>query len=263
MLSPARRLRPICLLLAPLFLVSCATEPSKEASGTALGALAGALLGSAVSNKDDRAKGVLIGAIAGAYIGNRIGNYLDEQDRQRLAMSTQQTIATGQPQSWTNKQTGVSAKTSVASANVEQKSINIKVLKDRVQEVPPLELLGESRLVNKTANVRGGPGTDYVVVDSLPAGQNVMVVGKVEDGDWYMISQGGAASGFVHASLIASKPAPSPAVPSAAPAGAVEDTVVNASRTCRVVVQEVQLKDGRTVNEEVRACQGPNGWEIV
>jgi surface antigen len=33
-------------------------------------------------------------------------------------------------------------------------------------------------------------------------------------------------------------------------------------KPCRTIKQEVVLKDGNTVSDTVRACRGPNGWEV-
>jgi len=35
-----------------------------------------------------------------------------------------------------------------------------------------------------------------------------------------------------------------------------------AGKPCRTIKQEVVLRDGRTVSDTVRACRGPNGWEV-
>jgi hypothetical protein len=34
-------------------------------------------------------------------------------------------------------------------------------------------------------------------------------------------------------------------------------------RKCRTVKQEVVLKDGSVLSDTVRACMGPNGWQVV
>jgi surface antigen len=33
-------------------------------------------------------------------------------------------------------------------------------------------------------------------------------------------------------------------------------------KPCRTIKQEVVLKDGNVVNDTVKACRGPNGWEV-
>lgn len=65
------------------------TKASNTAKGAGIGALAGAVLGAAVSH-DDRGKGALIGATVGAAAGGGWGYYRDKQEeklRQELAGS--------------------------------------------------------------------------------------------------------------------------------------------------------------------------------
>lgn len=67
-------------------LVGCQTMESKTGSnqtkGAGVGALAGAILGAAVSNGDDRVKGLLVGAALGGAVGSGVGHHLDEQEQQ-------------------------------------------------------------------------------------------------------------------------------------------------------------------------------------
>ncbi len=258
----SKKTRIAAILVVSLTVSGCAeTVPmSKAQIGAAVGALTSAAVGVSVSN--DKGKGALVGGLVGAGIGKA----LDEQDKKRLAASTQQTIATGAPQSWSNPETGVSAKTEVKSTVAQQEQRQIPVLKGKVQQVPPLEFIGEDYTALKAANVRGGPGTGYEVVSKLATGANTRVVGKVVNQPWYMVSENNVGGGFVSADLL--KPAPLAATPDAAPAvetpaaDITQATVVGTS-TCRVVTQQVTLKDGKTSSEDVTACRGPNGWEIM
>jgi len=78
------------LILALIFsLASC----TKEESGTLLGAVGGALLGSAITG--DSAVGVAVGTLAGAYIGRDIGKKLEEADQQKMYQTTQGALETG------------------------------------------------------------------------------------------------------------------------------------------------------------------------
>jgi len=71
---------------ASLMIAGCTTDPytgEQKVSKAAMGATAGALLGAAVSSKDDRAKG----AVIGAAVGGGAGYYFDRQEqilRQKL-----------------------------------------------------------------------------------------------------------------------------------------------------------------------------------
>lgn len=236
----------------------------KTKMGAVIGVAAGAAIGASVAD-DNKAAGILIGGLVGGLVGGKIGAMLTERDKQRLAQSTQETIRTGEAQTWTNPETGVKATTVVKEETVSPpKQVQIPVLKNKVQQLPPLDFIGEDYSTTANVNVRGGPGTDYVVVDKLAQGQATRVVGKVVGADWYMISKNNAGSGFVAGSLLKPAPATAPpvATPPAAPAGEVTNASVAATSTCRVVTQEVS-KDGQTTSQNVKACRGPNGWEIV
>ncbi|MDF1692789.1 MAG: OmpA family protein [Zhongshania sp.] len=75
------------LLIATVFATACSIDPytgeektSNTAKGAGWGALGGAVLGAAVSSKDDRKKGALQGAVVGAAAGGGYGYYMDRQE---------------------------------------------------------------------------------------------------------------------------------------------------------------------------------------
>lgn len=257
----------VVMLASSLSVAGCKTleTMSKEDFGTAAGAIAGAILGNKAGG-DNKELATVLGAAAGAYLGKTIGRMLDERDRQRLAQSTFETLQTGQAQSWHNPETGVTAKTSVKQTSTQKEQVEVKVLKDKVKEVPPMDFIGEEYSAKGKVNVRGGPGTDYVVVDELAAGEHINVVGKVTGKSWYMISRSGVGSGFVYDSLLTAVPMENWSVAKSetpVPEQEVQTAAVTATRDCRVVSQEVTLDSGKSAIEEVTACRGPNGWEIV
>ncbi|VAW78077.1 hypothetical protein MNBD_GAMMA15-1112 [hydrothermal vent metagenome] len=260
-------LRVIATAGLALTLMSCESVEglSKENLGTALGAVAGAVIGSKVGG-DNKTLAIALGAAGGAYLGKTIGRMLDERDQQRLAASTLETLRTGEEQSWHNPETGVTAKTSVKESSTQHQQLQVRVLKDKVKEIPPMELVGEEYSTGKSVNVRGGPGTNYVVVDKLAAGERIHVVGKVVDKPWYMISRGGVGGGFVYSNLLTAVPVEDWSIAETetpAPDSAVETVAVATTSDCRVVTQNITLKNGKSATEEVTACRGPNGWEIV
>ncbi len=97
--------------LLALALAGCASNAGpKENTGTAGGAIAGALIGSAIGGgPGERLGAALAGAAIGGLIGNRIGASLDEQDR-RLAYEAQMRALeqgpAGAPVEWRNPQSG-------------------------------------------------------------------------------------------------------------------------------------------------------------
>ena len=170
-------------------------------------------------------------------------------------------LATGAIQSWKNPETGSSGKVKVLNEKTSTKDAEIEVLKDRVEQVPPIELLGTNFTSTGAANVRGGPGTDYKPVGRLAPGTVVTVVGKVKGKNWYMISQGGIGTGFVSAPLLKETPAVA-ATTEQKPEGTRGSFVTTADQTCKTVEQSVTQSDGTTKTQVVTACRGANGWEI-
>ena len=260
---------PLVVLAACLTLASCETmnTQSKENISTAVGAVAGAILGGKLGG-NSKALGILIGGIGGALIGKVIGHMLDEHDQQQLTASTYKSLQTSQPQSWHNPNTGVTAKTSIKKTMTEHKNVQVKILKDKVKTLPPMNFIGEEYSANNSLNVRAGPGTDYRVVDKLGTGEHVKVVGQVIGKPWYMISKNGVGSGFVYTSLLTAIPVENQPAPQSAPSvplppSQVESATVSATSDCKVVTQEVTLNNGKTATEDVTACRGPNGWQIV
>lgn len=83
---------------------------------------------------------------------------------------------------------------------------SVSILKDKVEQVPPLDFIGETYRANNKVNIRSGPDTDYKIVGNLQSGDAVYVVAKVQGKNWYMIRQNNVASGFVHSDLL--EPAP-------------------------------------------------------
>lgn len=87
------------IAIAGLGLTACVpanngTEPNNTQSGLIGGALAGAVLGAAISD-DDRGRGALIGATAGALAGGTVGQILDRQARDlRTSLDSEEIMIT-------------------------------------------------------------------------------------------------------------------------------------------------------------------------
>jgi surface antigen len=234
------------------------------AAGGALGGIGGYFLGNQLGGAVATTVVTLAGAVAGAWLGTQIAAYLSEEDQERAAQSFQTAAATGETNTWKNPETGVSGTTKVVSTRTASQPVAVPVLKDRVEQVPPLDLIGESYVATRSADVHGGPGTDYKTVGELASGNTVMVAGKVQKQDWYMISEGGAGAGFVSTPLLRKAPPDAQvAISAAASSGPIEEKMVTAEQTCRTVQQVITLADGSTHEEDVTACQTANGWQVV
>lgn len=250
-----------CLIL--ITLTSCKLLESKENLGGLLGAAAGYQLGDkAGKNKSNRKYYRIAGAYLGYLAGSGIGKKLDEEDRKRMVQTTQQAVVSGKSTSWSNSKNKTSGTSKVVNTIAKAEPIKVKVLKSKVKKVPPLEIIGSTYVASKRTNVRGGPSTDYVVVGKLENEQTVRVVGEVKGQPWYMISEGGAGSGFVYKPLLSAAPTVEVEEEAVVDASDIAEEVVAQKTLCREIENSVTLADGTTQNEKLTACQGPNGWEI-
>lgn len=264
MLKRIQFIKLTLVVIITLAISSCetmGTMPNQQI-GTLLGGTVGAVVGNQLGGKN-KAIWTTVGAAAGALVGNQIGKYLDERDRQRMAQVTEQTIATGETHSWSNPENNTRGEARVIATQTKEEPVRVKVLKKKVTQVPPLDIMGQTYRATKQSNLRGGPGTDYVVVGKLAANEAVNVVGKVKDDDWYLISHDGVGSGFVYTSLM--EPAPTE-VPSSSDEPIAENDIteeqVASNRVCRQIEQVVTLEDGSSHSETIDACQSPTGWEV-
>jgi outer membrane lipoprotein SlyB/uncharacterized protein YraI len=243
-----------------IVLASC--QVSNQQVGGLFGAGLGGLVGSQIGSGTGNAVATILGIGIGALVGSEIGRYLDEQDRVRMAAATEGSAVSGAPRAWVNPDTGVSGRTEVVRTTTEEARVPVKVLRDRVTATPPIELVQAPYRAVSDTNVRGGPGTDYVIVGSLSSGEVVEALGLVEGKPWYMIAEGGVATGYVHQSTLALSEGAMTQVASS-PAGEVSEVTVDGRRTCRSINQTVTMADGTEHDDQVTVCNGPNGWEIV
>ncbi len=104
----------ISLILACTMLQGCATTGgnggmSKQGAGTAIGVVAGGLLGSRFGKGEGQLAAAAIGALAGGFIGGSIGKNMDENDKRMLALTSQKALETapsGSAVEWNNPDSG-------------------------------------------------------------------------------------------------------------------------------------------------------------
>jgi len=246
---------PLVLTAATLSLAGCKTV------GQQLGSTFGMALGSQVGSGVGNVVATETGMVVGSVLGGEIAELLDPESQRRASAATGEAITSGQPQTWSNPDAGTSGEVTVVEQKQEKADVQVAVLKDSVQELPPVDLIGKTYVATAEANVRGGPGTDYKSVESLAAGEAVNVVGKVRDRNWYMVSQGDVIIGYVSTTLLAEPMSPMPVLASEPkPATAVVQQTVNVDRTCRKAEHRVRLPNGDVMVEEIDACETPSGW---
>src|SRR6202795_5336867 len=103
--------RLIAFLLLGLSVAACSADSGpKEVGGTAVGAVAGGLIGNAMGGSaGNRLAGTVIGAAVGGFLGNRIGAALDDDDKRRAYAAQMQALETGPsgaPVAWRNPDSG-------------------------------------------------------------------------------------------------------------------------------------------------------------
>jgi len=92
-------------LVASALLMACETPPTKETSGTVVGAVVGGLAGSAIGEGSGRTAAIIVGALAGGALGKSVGRSMDDTDRLKTAHALESS-PTGTPTSWRNPDTG-------------------------------------------------------------------------------------------------------------------------------------------------------------
>jgi uncharacterized protein YgiM (DUF1202 family) len=238
------------LSLSVFSLAGCKTVGSQL--GSAVGQTLGSQLGYGLATQT--------GTVLGSVLGGEIAELLDPASRQQATEATGEAITSGESQSWSNPSAGTSGEVQVIGEKQETTNVQVEVVKDDVQELPPIELIGRTYVATGEANVRGGPGTDYKAVGNLKPGEAVNVVGKVRGESWYMVSQGDVVIGYVSTTLLALPSTPI-LPPDIKPKGAVAMQSVPAERTCRTASHQVRLSSGEIVTEEIDACESPTGWQ--
>jgi surface antigen len=238
---------------------------TKENIGKAVGAAAGALLGSRIGAGSGKLAAVAIGTLAGYWIGGEVGRRLSQNDRAGIAHTTQSALDTGQTQTWRNPNSGVYTKVSVDEAGPYSGSASPQG--PALEELQPLELVNAYYTAETNVNVRGGPATEYPILHRLRRGERFAVIGKVEGADWFMIAEGGTGSGFLYAPMASpsdSQPENGNAIRDAMMLGEQPQRYTADTRECRRITQEVVLRSGQKSVHHFTACRQPDGsWAEV
>lgn len=236
------------------------TPFTKENIGKAVGAAAGALLGTQIGSGRGKLAAVAIGTLAGYWAGGKVGRQLSQRDQAGIAYTTQEALESNQTRTWQNPDTGVSTRVSVRDAGAGGGQSGLEPL----GQAPTLELINGYFIAEANINVRGGPGTEYVILYRLAEGERVPVVGRVADTDWLMIAEQGAGNGFVYGPLLSPSHESDNAIRDVMRTGETFATYDVESRECRIITQEVVLPDDTGRTHEFKACRQPDGtWMEV
>ena len=244
---------------------SQSVEKSKS-NGVGKTTIACAGVGGVASLLGKNAKGKILAGVGGALLCAAVSKFwkdkLAKEDQEKLAVQTASTITTGKNSSFENNSTNVSGTVKVVKEEPNKiKKQKIKILKGRVKEAPPLVPDNSTYEVTSTANLRGGPSTDYQVVGKMNKGTATDVMGQVKESEWFLVAQDDVGLGYIHGSLL--KPTMKTATASQALTGEIEKVKVETHTNCRTIQQEVNIPDQGVVTQDVKACQKSNGeWKI-
>ncbi len=92
-----------------LAIMSCKSTVSKESAGKIIGAIQGAAIGTQIGKGKGKLAAIAAGTFLGSLIGGEIGRKLDEEDREIMTNTAQQTLEnepTGSTKSWKNPESG-------------------------------------------------------------------------------------------------------------------------------------------------------------
>lgn len=100
--------QPILILVvcAPLLLSGCASNPSQQKIGAAVGGILGGIGGALIAHPQGRTAAIIIGTLMGVTIGGGIGRTMDEVDRMKVAQILERTPSR-RPMSWRNPNSGI------------------------------------------------------------------------------------------------------------------------------------------------------------
>jgi surface antigen len=123
-------------------LPACQTADARRVGGV-IGSITGSLGGSYLSQylgggTAGRIAGAVAGSLAGYYVGAYIAGYLGEEDKQRMAQASQTAFNTGQTQTFSNPDNGLTGKAEV------------------VPTTPPTQQNGECKTIRQTIVLKDG-----------------------------------------------------------------------------------------------------------
>lgn len=140
--------------------------------------------------------------------GSAIGSRLAGSDVNALGEAFDTAMATGQDQRWNGRRaSGVVMPGKYAVANLRsdpRERLDLAHRDLNFAQIVETEL-GLYVLI-RNSNIRKGPGTDQEIVEVLPSGSGVDVVGKVSDANWMLVAADGVVRGYVYGNLLIKAP---------------------------------------------------------
>lgn len=224
----------------------CSAGGDKQEIGAVAGGLIGGLLGNRIAGRGNRVLGTVLGGALGAAAGSAIGCKLQKNDREKAERAVQDAVLTGKSQSWTNPETGASGTVEVEAGTGGAALSDVK-FGNGIDPVERFSGVGAAYVATGNVNVRQAPSTSAPVRGRLATGQRVWIPAQVAGQQWYLVSDGGVAQGYVSAPLMKRAVA-----------------TQMAANNCRVVTQTINVPGQGEQSEKMQACKGSDGnWSMT
>ena len=230
----------------------CSASGDSQEIGAGVGAVLGGFLGNRIAGRGNRVIGTVLGGALGAAAGSAVGCKLQKNDRDKAERAVQDAVLTGNDQSWTNPETGASGTVEVEDGGTSTGSGGGAALadvqfRDGVDPVDRFRSVNAAYVATANVNIRQAPTTAAPIRGRIMNGQRVWIPARVANQQWYLVSDGGVAQGYVSAPLM--KPAVATQI---------------AANNCRVVTQTVNVPGQGEQSEKMQACKGSDGnWSMT
>lgn len=140
--------------------------------------------------------------------GTNVGNSLGTGEQKALATAFVTAMETGSRQTWSARRaTGVVEPEGYQIANLlADPRARLPLKTGDISTQYPVETDMGLYVLTRNSNIRKGPGTEHGVVETLPSGSGVEVVGYARDQNWMMIAANGTVRGYVFGNLLIKAP---------------------------------------------------------
>jgi surface antigen len=219
----------------------CAASGNKQTIGAIAGGVLGGFLGNRIAGRGSRTLGTVLGGALGGAAGSALGCKLQKSDQAKAERATEEAIATGKDQDWSNPETGASGKVEVGAKGTAL--AGIKFAKG-IEPAESYSKVGGAYVSTAHANVRSGPGTSSNVVATLPTGTRVWVPASVTGSPWFLISDSGVGQGYVSNALL-------------------KKVSTETASNCKMVKQTVSVPGSKDETETMQACNGADGQWVM
>ena len=130
------RIKRLLIVALVVLLPACQSTQTRQVGGL-IGSVAGAIGGSYLGRYlGGGTAGSIVtsiaGGVAGWYVGAGIGGYLGKNDQQRMVEASQRAFDTGQPQTFSNPDSGVKGKAEIVSSAQQAEKPECKTIRQTV-----------------------------------------------------------------------------------------------------------------------------------